>query len=263
ELLDSPCHDIRRGLRPGLRFIVLKRYPYRLSLFQVLRIRTFKLYYAPDIIVLQRFHGVVRINEHQVRVFAQYPVPYQFPGLRSVRGLRQRYRDILVDLLLEFLYAPAHHDIYDGYQYHREHDARNDRPPVTDQVLYLLPQYYHHMLNIKFHSAPTSLTNNSSRLSFPSFSFSSSTVPHSTSFPLWMMPILSHSFSTSLIEWLEKTIVFPSLLHLRINSWTSLAAVTSRPDVGSSNSMMSGSCTIERANAAFCFIPFESFEARL
>ncbi|SID23376.1 Protein of uncharacterised function (DUF1602) [Mycobacteroides abscessus subsp. abscessus] len=68
----------------------------------------------------------------------------------------------------------------------------------------------------------------------------------------------SQSIFTSSIMWLEKMIVFPCLLSELTSCLNTFEEVISRPVVGSSNKMISGSWIRVLAMATFCLIPLEN-----
>ncbi len=80
--------------------------------------------------------------------------------------------------------------------------------------------------------------------------------------PLWMIATREQSFSTSCIEWVEKTIVLPWSRSSAIFWRTARATRTSSPEVGSSKISTGGSWTIVRAIETFCLIPVDIFEPR-
>ena len=80
---------------------------------------------------------------------------------------------------------------------------------------------------------------------------------------MWMIATREQSFSTSCIEWVEKTIVLPWSRSSAIFCRTTRATRTSSPEVGSSKIRTGGSWTIVRAIETFCFIPVDIFEPRM
>src|SRR5437879_10371881 len=77
-----------------------------------------------------------------------------------------------------------------------------------------------------------------------------------------MMPIVSQSFSASLMTCVEKTTVLPLSLHSRMKATMVLALMTSSPEVGSSKIITGGSFTSVRAMETRCFIPVERSSQR-
>src|SRR6266478_4396518 len=77
-----------------------------------------------------------------------------------------------------------------------------------------------------------------------------------------MMPMVSQSFSTSLMMWVEKMTVLPLSRHSRMKAVMVRAVMMSRPLVGSSKIMTGGSWTRVRAMEVFCFMPVESLSQR-
>src|SRR2546421_12705059 len=77
-----------------------------------------------------------------------------------------------------------------------------------------------------------------------------------------MMPMVSQSFSTSLMMCVEKMTVLPLLRHSWMKAVMVRAVMTSRPLVGSSKIMTGGSWTRVRAMEVFCFMPVESLSQR-
>src|SRR6267142_2724399 len=59
--------------------------------------------------------------------------------------------------------------------------------------------------------------------------------------PDWIMPMVSQSFSTSLMMWVEKMTVLPLSRHSRMKAVMVRAVMMSRPLVGSSKIMTGGS----------------------
>src|SRR2546426_848763 len=77
-----------------------------------------------------------------------------------------------------------------------------------------------------------------------------------------MMPMMSQSFSTSLMMCVEKMTVLPCWRHSRMKLTMVRAVMMSRPSVGSSKIITGGSGTKVRAKETFCFIAVESFSQR-
>ena len=75
--------------------------------------------------------------------------------------------------------------------------------------------------------------------------------------PSMMMPTRSHTFSTRLKIWVDRSTVLPSAASSSKKSVTVFAVSTSRPFVGSSKMMTSGSCTSDTASDVFCFMPVD------
>ncbi len=79
---------------------------------------------------------------------------------------------------------------------------------------------------------------------------------------MWITATRVQSFSTSCIEWVEKTIVLPWSRSSAIFWSTTRATRTSRPEVGSSKIRTGGSWTIVRAIDTFCRIPVDILAPR-
>ncbi len=86
---------------------------------------------------------------------------------------------------------------------------------------------------------------------------SSGRVPLAAMRPPMMMPARSHTFSTRLNMCVDKRMVLPWPFSSTKKSVTTFAVSTSRPFVGSSKMMTSGSCTSDTASDVFCFMPVD------
>ena len=90
---------------------------------------------------------------------------------------------------------------------------------------------------------------------FSSVSFSPCGVSYATRFPVFIIPTLSHSMSTSCMSCEHRIIVCPSSFRSCIMFQSTLFVVGSNPIVGSSKNSMSGLCTRLATSDAFCFCP--------
>src|SRR5699024_503209 len=108
-------------------------------------------------------------------------------------------------------------------------------------------------------SSPVSSRKISSKLLavFPSYCLSSSIVPKAIICPSAMIPIRSHICSAISRMCVEIKAVIPLSHSVRNKLFKFRALFGSKPTVGSSKKIISGSCTSAPHIAIFCFIPCE------